>query len=75
MDLTAQNDLSEDADRQAGAEIEITPEMVVAGAEVLATHSRMFESLEEIAAQTFVAMLGKSRSAKAKPLAFDILCV
>ena len=31
MDLTAHNDSSEDADRQAGAEIEVTEEMVEAG--------------------------------------------
>jgi hypothetical protein len=46
------------------SEIEITPEMIEAGALALACHEPMFNTLEEGADAIFRAMLGASKNIK-----------
>ena len=58
---------------RAAFEIELTLEMVAAGATALSHYTNEFESYPEGALAIFKAMLEKSRDVKLKALEFDIL--
>jgi len=63
-----------DEDDSTGS-IEITPEMVRAGAAALARFTNYFDSFPEGALAIFVAMISKSREVRIMELGFDVLDV